>query len=309
VAAAAIVDGEGRVLLARRPDHVHQGGLWEFPGGKVEGGESVEGALARELEEELGLNPTAYRPLIRVHHSYPGRDVLLDVWRVHAWEGTPHGREGQPTEWVAVPDLRRRRFPPANLPIIAAVRLPDTYLITPDAGPDAGAFLQGLEGALAAGVRLVQLRLPSSGPDHYRRLAREVLGRCRDAGARLLLNADPRWVEPLRADGVHLNSARLRAHRHRPLDVDHWVAASCHDADEVGHACALGVDFIVVSPIRSTRSHPGSRPLGWQRFWTLAEQATVPVYALGGLARGDLRAAWAHGAQGIAAIRGLWAGP
>jgi 8-oxo-dGTP diphosphatase len=85
VAAAAVFDSQGRVLIARRPENVHQGGLWEFPGGKVEPGEAVEQALARELWEELGIRPTRYRRLIRIPHHYPDRSVLLDVWRVEAF--------------------------------------------------------------------------------------------------------------------------------------------------------------------------------------------------------------------------------
>jgi 8-oxo-dGTP diphosphatase len=308
VAAAALVDPQGRLLVTRRADHLHQGGLWEFPGGKLEPGEGVEAGLARELDEELGLTPTLTRPLIRVHHWYPDRGVLLDVWRVEGWSGEPHGREGQPLDWVRPEDLPRRAFPAANLPIVTAVRLPDRYLITPDPGPDDTAFLDGLERSLEAGVRLVQLRAKALGPGRYERLARAALTRCRDSGARLLLNAEPSLVPAVGADGVHLTTSRLLACRERPVGPDRWVAASCHDAREVDHAWRIGVDFVVVSPVRATTSHPGAGPLGWHGLWRLTERAVVPVYALGGLAPRDLETAWAHGAQGIAAIRGLWEG-
>jgi 8-oxo-dGTP diphosphatase len=308
VVAAAVVGSRGRVLVARRPDHLHQGGLWEFPGGKLEPGEAVEAGLARELDEELGLKPTLMRPLIRVHHRYPERDVLLDVWRVEGWLGEPHGREGQRVEWVAPEDLPSRAFPAANLPIVSAVRLSDRYLITPEPGPDEDAFLAGIERSLGAGVRLIQLRAKAAAPRRLARLARLCLERCRDAGARLLLNADPELVEALGADGVHLSASRLLACRQRPLGVRHWVAASCHDARELAHACQIGVDFVVLSPVRRTVSHPGLPSLGWHRFWALTEGASVPVYALGGLGAADLPIAWAHGAQGVAGIRGLWEG-
>jgi 8-oxo-dGTP diphosphatase len=306
VAAAAIVDGDGRVLLARRHDHAHQGGLWEFPGGKLEPGESVEAGLARELEEELGLTPTAARPLIRVRHRYPGREVLLDVWRVEAWAGEPHGREGQPVAWVGPEALSAQAFPEANLPIVAAVRLPTMYLITPEPAADESAFLSGLTRSLEAGVRLVQLRARARSPVPLRALAREALGVCRQAGARMLVSGDPDLAEAVGADGVHLPAARLLALAERPLGRDRWVAASCHDEAELRRAGELGIDFAVLSPVRATASHPGAPPLGWQRFWSLTETAKLPVYALGGLVPADLPMAWAHGAQGIAAIRGLW---
>ena len=308
VAAAVLMGEDGWVLIARRPAHLHGGGLWEFPGGKLEPGERVEAGLARELEEELGLTPLRYRPLIRVHHHYPGRDILLDVWRVEAWSGEPQGREGQPIEWVPPGELVRRRFPEANLPVVSAARLPETYLITPEPGADDEEFLARLEQSLAAGVRLVQLRAPSITLPRFHRLARAALDRCRGAGAWLLLNAPPALLETVPADGVHLSAARLRACGKRPLPRERWVAASCHDPAELAHAHRIGVDFAVLSPVRRTPSHPGAGPLGWLGFWRAAERAVLPVYALGGLAPRDLLSAWAHGAQGVAAIRGLWAG-
>lgn len=133
VAAAVIRAVDGRVLIAKRPLDKHQGGLWEFPGGKVEAGESVEAALARELAEELGITVTAAQPLIQVRHDYPDKQVLLDVWQVLAFSGEPHGAEGQPLAWVEPAQLPGYSFPAANRPIVAAARLPDRYLITPDA--------------------------------------------------------------------------------------------------------------------------------------------------------------------------------
>ncbi len=308
VAAAVIVNRAGEVLLARRPEHVHQGGLWEFPGGKLEPTEDSHGGLVRELEEELGISPTSCRPLIRIPHHYPDKSVLLDVWRVDGWRGEPHGREGQPVEWVAVEHLAERSFPAANLPILTAARLPDRYLITPEPGADQDAFLADLSASIRAGARLVQLRAKGLTPQRYRELSLRALELCRVEGASLLLNADEGLVEQTQADGVHLTSARLMACRERPLAGGRWVAASCHDQRQLAHACRLGLDFVVLSPVKPTTSHPESRPMGWSGLRRLTEEATIPVYALGGMESGDLPAAWSHGAQGIAAIRSLWAG-
>ena len=96
VAVGIVADSAGAILIARRPDHAHQGGLWEFPGGKVEAAESVATALQRELHEELGIAVQAAEPWLQIRHAYPDKTVLLDVWRVTAWRGEPHGREGQP---------------------------------------------------------------------------------------------------------------------------------------------------------------------------------------------------------------------
>jgi 8-oxo-dGTP diphosphatase len=308
VAAAAIFNERGQVLLSLRPDHVHQGGLWEFPGGKLQPGEAVEAALRRELREELGIEVTASRPLIRVRHDYPDRSVLLDVWRVDRYAGVPRGCEGQCLDWVDPELLPARAMPAADLPIVNAVRLPEIYLITgePDCGADE--FLLRLQRALDRGVRLVQLRAKTLGDSHYQELAEQAVPLCQSYGARVLLNAEPELAEMMGADGVHLSAARLLASDHRPLPRELLVAASCHNHGELHRARALDVDFVVVSPVLNTASHPGARPLGWSGLTDLSGQAGIPVYALGGMAPEHLAQAHACGAQGIAGIRSLWVG-
>ncbi|MBI3772323.1 MAG: Nudix family hydrolase [Gammaproteobacteria bacterium] len=306
VAAAVIVDDQGRVLIAQRPLDKHQGGLWEFPGGKVEPGEEVLAALDRELQEEVGINIEQARPLIRVQHRYPERAVLLDVWRVDRFRGRPEGREGQAIAWLTPEELPSRAFPAANVPIIAAARLPDRYLITPEPG-DIPAFLDQLQQAIPRhSLRLVQLRAKSLAPAEYRNLASKVIELCHAQNVKLLLNAEPGWVEELGADGVHLTAERLRQWHQRPLPSNYWVAASCHNAQELLHAASIGVDFAVLGPVQTTASHPEITPLGWNQFRSLVDAVPMPVYALGGLHVEDLKTAFNYGAQGIAAIRGLW---
>ena len=306
VAVAAISNSQGQVLISKRPAHVHQGGLWEFPGGKLEAGESVLAGLERELSEELGILPVRAQPLIRIHHEYPDKAVLLDVWRVEEISGEPFGREGQEVRWVTPEALSGYPLPAANRPVVTAMKLPSHYPITPEPGSDTPAFLAALDQTLARGYGLLQLRarqLPMAG---YRRLVPEVLQRCRLTGTRLLLNADPGLVEELGAAGVHLGSERLMALSARPLDEHYLVAASCHNRAQLQHAVELGLDFVVVSPVQQTASHPDARPLGFSGLRALTEQATLPVYALGGMRREHLEPALQQGAQGIAAISGLW---
>lgn len=303
VVAAVIANAHGEVLISRRHAHAHQGGLWEFPGGKLEAGEDVRTALARELHEELGIDVVEARPLMRIPHRYPDKAVLLDVWRVDAFRGEPHGREGQPVQWVAPERLRDFAFPAANRPIVTATRLPDRYLITPEPGPG---FLERLERAFAAGIRLVQLRAKSLDERAYADLARAVCVRAQARNVQVLLNADPGLVAEVGADGVHLNARRLMALSQRPLSNEYWVAASCHNAQELEQAARIGCDFAVLGPVQPTASHPGAAHLGWAGLHALCDSCTLPVYALGGMTVGDLEAAWRAGAQGIAAIRGLW---
>ncbi len=306
VVAGAIEDDRGRVLVTRRPEHVHQGGLWEFPGGKLEPGESPEQGLARELAEELGITIYASRPLIRVHHDYGDKHILLDVRRVQVYAGVPRGLEGQPLDWLHPQDMARADFPAADRPIISALRLPGLLLIT---GPDpsaAGPFLARLERALRSGIRLVQLRAHGIDDTAYCELARQAFDLCGQTGARLLLNRQLDRVVGVPRHGLHLTARRLAGLDRRPVDSSELVGASCHDAAELAHAAALGLDYALLAPVKPTASHPETPALGWDNFAALADPATLPVYALGGLDPTDLGDAIHHGAQGIAAIRGLW---
>ena len=308
VAAAVIENLRGEILLARRAEHLDQGGLWEFPGGKLEPGETVYQGLQRELQEELGITIRQAHPLIRIPWQYPTQHVLLDVWRVTAYDGEAHGAEGQPIAWVAQGALPQYPFPAANRAIVTAARLPHRYHITPDPGkPQAWpAFLQQLEQTLAGGARLIQLRAKALDEQQYAELAGEVLGRCRRYGAQCLLNAAAETVLALGADGVHLDSGRLRQTSRRPLPEQLWVAASCHTLAELRQAMAIGASFALMSPVKATASHPGVAGIGWEDFATMAEAAAIPLYALGGMEPGDEAEAWQHGGQGIAAIRALW---
>lgn len=310
VAAAVIRDG--KVLLARRHADAHQGGLWEFPGGKVETGEDVASALARELDEELAISPELSTPLITLPHDYADKSILLEVWRVDRFSGEPHGREGQPLEWVAIDTLQQYEFPEANLAAITALQLPPYYLITPDPTEEGEQFLLRLEASLQAGVRLVQLRAKLLPADEYRLLAVAVKALCRRFGAVLLLNGSLEMAVEVGADGVHLSGSELLLLTKRSLGIEGEVertlrlSASCHNTTELQHACDVGVDFLVLSPVMPTRTHPGAETLGWPQFEQLVKAVSVPVYALGGMRLEDLSIAQQAGAQGIAAIGALW---
>ncbi len=306
VAAAVIRRADGCILLARRPEHLHQGGLWEFPGGKVEAGETVLAALARELHEELGIRVGRARPLLKVSHDYPDKQVLLDVWEVTQFSGEPHGAEGQPLVWVSPRQLPEYDFPAANQPIIAAARLPDSYLITPD-DLSHDEVLVGLREALARGIKLVQLRAPNMYSPAYRDLALDAQGLC--AGkAQLMLKGPLEWLGDFPAAGWHLTAEQLRkyAAAGRPFPRERWLAASCHGAEELQLAQQMGVDFVTLSPVQPTRSHPGAAALGWEAAARLLEGFNQPVYLLGGVGPDQREQAWQAGAQGVAGIRAFW---
>jgi len=303
VAVAAIQDDQGRVLISKRHDHVHQGGLWEFPGGKLEPGETVPAGLTRELQEELDIRLLRSEPLIKITHHYPDRSVLLDVHRVLAFAGEPKGMEGQPLRWQLPAAMPMAEFPAADRPIITALQLPDLYLITGADPTRPTEFLQRLEVALQQGLSLVQLRAHDLADTAYTRLAEAAWDICGQYHARLLLNRPNRILTW--ADGVHLTRHQLAVCRERPA-VNGWVGASCHDLRELRQAERLGLDYVLLSPVQATPSHPGATPLGWQRFSQWVEQVNLPVYALGGVGLESLSQARQWGAQGVAGISALW---
>ncbi|MBF7142779.1 MULTISPECIES: Nudix family hydrolase [Pseudomonas] len=306
VAAAVIRRADGKVLIARRNAAQHQGNLWEFPGGKLEEGESPTAGLARELAEELGIQVTSARPLIKVAHDYPDKQVLLDVWEVDGFEGEPQGVEGQPLAWVAPKALGNYDFPAANAPIVSAARLPAAYLITPDGlpGPE---LLGGLRTAIAQGARLVQLRAPNLYDPQYRDLAVDAAGLCA-AKAQLMLKGPLEWLGDFPSAGWHLTAEQLRkyAPNGRPFPADRWLAASCHGPEELELAERMGVDFVTLSPVQPTQTHPDAVPLGWAQAEQLIAGFNKPVFLLGGVGPGDTQRAWEMGAQGVAGIRSFW---
>lgn len=305
VAVGVIVGIDGRILIARRAQDAHQGGLWEFPGGKVDAGESVWDALARELREELAIDIEQTQPLIQISHNYIDKSVLLDVHKVTAFSGTACGNEGQPILWVAPDELVNYSFPVANKAIISALTLPDKMLVT-GAFISQDDFFKRLERALVSGIKLIQLRCPDLSPVDYQQLAVRAHELCQVSQARLICNTSVENFNLLQADGLHLNSHEIKRYQTRPVNDGVLLGASCHDAEEIIHARKLGVDYICLSPVAKTPSHPDASALGWDKFAELARLAAVPVYALGGMQLSDIEVARQKGGQGIAAISCFW---
>ncbi|MEC9341384.1 MAG: Nudix family hydrolase [Pseudomonadota bacterium] len=294
-----------RVLVAWRPAGVPQGGCWEFPGGKRESGETAAAAARREVVEETGLRITAMRPLITVPHRYADRSVRLSVWLATRWEPEEAPASERLLRWVAIDELAELSMPPANRAIVQALRLPPLYLVT---GPHEGnddAFVTRLTDLVPRRATLVYLRPDLSDAEAYGRLARQVARALTGQDAQLMVRDDAPLAEALGC-GLHLSSAALRELQGRPLPVGQMVAASCHNAQELRCAEQLGLDFVTLSPVLATRSHPGTAALGWERFARLADSAALPVYALGGMTPRLLYRARRAGAQGVALRSALW---
>lgn len=304
VAAAVIHDAEGRFLLAQRPPGKAFAGYWEFPGGKVETGESADDAMRRELHEELGIEVDTVCPWITRDFVYPHASVRLRFFRIYHWRGELHGREGQRFAWQTAQGLNVAPVLPANGPVLRALALPAVYGITQAEALGIAAFRHKLIAALERGLKLIQVREKNFSAGDLRAFAAEVVDLAHRHGARVLINGDAALAQASGADGVHLTAAQLHILTQRPACG--WVAASCHTRAEIGAAARLGADFLVAGPVMPTPTHPGAPTLGWDGFAACIQDAAIPVYALGGMSAMDLPRAMQAGAHGVAMLRGAW---
>jgi 8-oxo-dGTP diphosphatase len=296
VAAAVIQRADGAFLLARRPQGKVYAGYWEFPGGKAEPGEPVARALVRELHEELGIDvETAYPWLTRVF-TYPHATVRLRFFRVLSWKNEPHPREDQAIAWQHLHAPMVSPMLPANAPVLASLALPVEYAVTDATRCGSAAMLEKLERRLQQGLKLLQVREPGLGASELRIFQEQAMARARGYGCKVMVKSP----HP-DADGIHFTAAELMQIKEKPKTG--LVAASCHTREELERAMQLELDFAVVGPVKEKA---GAVTLGWERFSALVRGASLPVYAIGGLARADMEDAWRAGAHGVAMIRGAW---
>ena len=292
VAAAVIQRPDGCFLLAQRPAGKVYAGYWEFPGGKIEPGEPAQQALARELQEELGIDVRTSYPWITREFVYPHGHVRLNFFRVLEWNGEPHPREDQAIAWQAPQAAMASPMLPANAPVVASLALPHEYAITDAARYGTAIMLCRLEARLQQGLKLVQVREPSLQKRDL--FTQQVIGLAHRYGCKVMVKTDG-------ADGRHFTAAELARLEERPQGG--LAAASCHTRAELERAMALGMDFAVVGPVLEKGAAPA---LGWDGFAELVKGATIPVYAIGGVRRADMENAWRAGAHGLAMIRGSW---
>ena len=308
VAAAVIerkaADGAVEFLLGQRAPGSFYPGYWEFPGGKVEPGETPHEALLRELREELGIEVTRADPWLRRQHVYEHAHVRLNFFRVREWRGELQDHVHSALAWQRAAAVDVSPMLPANAPVLAALALPDFYAITHAAEIGIDAQLLALAQALEAGLKLVQLREPMLDAPRRSAFVHAAVDLCHQFGARVLVNSDAALAAAAGADGVHLPAVRLAAQDARPEFP--LVAASCHTVAELEQAARLGCDFAVFGPVRATASHPDVAGIGWDHFAAALGVPPLPTFALGGVRRTDLEIAQGAGAHGIAAICAAW---
>jgi 8-oxo-dGTP diphosphatase len=296
--AAAVIERPGEFLLAQRPGGKPYPGYWEFPGGKIEPGEDPRAALSRELKEELGIDMTAATPWITRVYAYTHATVRLHFFRVTGWTGEPQPLEDQAIKWqtVGAPDVSPML--PANAPVLQALALPAVMVVSDAQRRGIDGWIAALGERAAAERLIVQVREKGMEPQKLQHLLSRALARAEPLGSRVVVNSDNgRFPQ---CGGVHLTAKALMAAGQRPEGT--LVGASCHDERDVAHAASIGVDYAVVGPVKETASHPGVKPLGWERFSALVRDRPMPAYAIGGLTREDLAEAKRRGAHGVALL-------
>lgn len=310
VAVGVIKNQQGQVLISKRKKHVHQGDLWEFPGGKVEGGENVQQALTRELLEELGIQITHSTPLIKINHDYGDKVVFLDVYSIDYFSGHASGKEQQKIKWVNLEELYLYHFPEANKPIIQATLLPDKHMITGHFKNESD-LIKYVQTAIEKGIKLIQFRAHELDEESYFYYAKKLFSCCENAAIKLMLNRSFQSYKKNNAreysHGLHLTSQELMTYKSEKTSRENiLLSASTHTVDDLTIAMNNKLDFILLSPVNITKTHPESISLGWSKFKQMVNTVNIPVYALGGMTNKDIKLAKENGAQGIAAISEFW---
>ena len=223
VAVGVVKNTKGQILISLRNESLHQGGLWEFPGGKIEPGETTEQALARELKEELNIDVIKTTPLITVKHQYPDLAVQLNVFLVEHFSGVARSCEGQSFKWVNPSELAKHAFPAANQPIITAAQLPPYYAILDDA--DESLLLINLQKILSRGIMLIQLRLKTLSTEVIENFIEQAYPLCKQHNALLLINSAVKNAEDFAVDGIHLTSRHLMSKTKRPAFSTQYIEA------------------------------------------------------------------------------------
>ena len=296
--ACALIWRDGEVLLSRRHQSAHQGGLWEFPGGKFETGEDPKTCLSRELEEELGIIPRNAYFMFQIPWDYGDKSIRLWVYEVVAFDGEPSGLEGQDVNWFSSDALRTLQFPKANDAIVRAIGLARVLRIyDPSLTHEPAVWATKTEyqcllyfRGLTAGVQLETAVDAALTQGHQVILTLDQLPYFR-AGCGVHLRKTDRVSDAL----AHLGK----------LNEPWPITAGIRDEKDIERQRGWPFDALLISPVLETPSHQGMQALGWERFSELAGKVGVPAYALGGITQDDLFTVTEHAGFGAAGIRGF----
>ncbi|RBA31620.1 dGTP triphosphohydrolase [Acinetobacter junii] len=289
--AIAILLHKSKVLVGWRQANQHQGNKHEFPGGKIEEGETPEQACRREVYEEVGIGLKEWHQFDVIRHEY--EDIIVTLHLLHAY--VPDELLNlihQPWSWFSRDQLTDLNFPKANSTIIE--RLIWSHLIKISDQVD----------ELPETNSQMYLRIESK---DIEKLQQQLIKLSEQQLLKLIVNVDV-WqqfntVLQEKIKTVHLKQSQLMQLKKGDLVVAKRYIAACHDAVSLQHAHQIGCDAIFLSPVNPTATHPNSKVLGWDGFAALAQKSDIPVFALGGVAPADLEQAQKHNAYGLAGIR------
>lgn len=298
----AIYNNQSQLLISKRQAHQFMPGFWELPGGKINEHESKKAAIARELKEELGIVVKKASLYKQMSHVYADRVVQLWIYNIDEYLNEANGLEGQQINWVDISDLYNHELLPTMKAFIDSITLPKKYWITPSSNHTSTAWIEKFEQKLNTDISLIQLRSKNVLDELF---VTELHNKCRQNGIKLMLNTPHKSFNEAHCDGWHITTQEMMGLSTRPCADDKLLGASTHNLDEALKAQELGADFVVISPVQATQTHPDSQPIGWERATEVVEKLNIPVYLLGGMGLKDLDKAIKLGAQGIAGVSAL----
>ena len=288
-----------QILIAKRQSHQFMGGFWELPGGKIEHGESPEVAISRELNEELGVIVDKLSLHQTMSHQYEDRMVELSIYNITKYQHTPKGIEGQEIAWSAVDQLSTFNLLPTMKAFIDSITLPTKYWITPSSNHQSDEWIRKFDEKIKQDISLIQLRSKTKLDGHF---IKELYNKCQQHNVKLLLNTIDKTFNEEYCDGWHITTGEMLKLNARPCAEDKLLGTSTHDLAEALKAQKLGADFVVISPVQATQTHPDTIPIGWEAAKEVVDKLNIPVYFLGGMTLNDLDKTLKLGAQGIAGV-------
>ena len=286
------------ILIAKRQKNQVMLNYWELPGGKIEVGEDSFSALSRELHEEIGITVKDCSLIHKICHHYPDKTVNLSIYNIKDFLGMPLGKEGQEIAWSSIDQFNNYELLPTMWKIIHKISLPNSYWITPDKH-QTESTIDECRKHLISGTKLIQLRSKTILDSTY---IENIYKLCKEYKARLILNTPNKTYREI-CDGWHLTSSELLSLKERPCDDRKLLGASTHNKLETAHAEKISADYISLSPVQSTPSHPDAKTLGWDRSSNIIDQCNLPLFLLGGMNKELIGKALSIGAQGVAGIR------
>ena len=263
-----------QILIAKRQDHQFMAGFWELPGGKTEGDENTKQTLIRELGEELGIKVNDLSLHQTMQHTYTDRVVELTIYNIDEYQNTPTGMEGQQIAWSSIQNLCNYQLLPTMKAFIDSVTLPNKYWITPSSNHQSNDWMEKFDKKMTQDISLIQLRSKVELDSDF---IAELHNKCKQNNVKLLLNTPNKSFNETYCDGWHITTGEMLKLNKRPCDESKLLGASTHNLNEALKAQAIGADFIVISPVQATQTHPDTVPIGWGAAQEVVNKLNIPV--------------------------------